>query len=127
MDIKAVIKAKGYTMQTLADKTKKTKSSISQIANGNPTIDKIKELASGIGCHWLEFFADELRAEGIEVKRADGTNLLSGSPLPVGSGIFRCPNCGCGVMMEVKMVQPPTASGAAEHEEGQKEIPFNED
>jgi transcriptional regulator with XRE-family HTH domain len=123
MDIKTVIKDKGFTMDSLAKKMNRSKSSISQVANGNPTIDKIKDIANGLGCHWLEFFADELQKEGIEVKRADGTNLLSSNPRPVGAGIFRCPNCGCGVVMEIKMVQPPTASS----EQSSDELPFKDE
>lgn len=118
-------------MDSLAKKMNRSKSSISQVANGNPTIDKIKDIANGLGCHWLEFFADELKAEGIEVKRADGTNLLSGNPHPVGSGIFRCPNCGCGVMMEIKMVQPPTASSktsaSSDEQKQSDELPFKDE
>lgn len=124
MDIKSVIKEKGYTMDSLAKSINKSKSSISQVANGNPTIDKIKELAAGLGCHWLEFFADELRSEGISVKRADGTDLLGGSARPTGVGMFRCPNCGSGVMLEVKIVSTSQTTSGNQGES--EELPFKE-
>lgn len=66
MDIKKVIKNKGWSMERLAaemtnrDGSKGvTQQSVSQILNGNPTIDKLKEIASIIGISVSELVADE--------------------------------------------------------------------
>lgn len=65
MRVKEVMIAHNHTWATLASKTKKSSSSFIQVANGNPTIAKLKETADAIGCHWLEFFTDELDKEDV--------------------------------------------------------------
>lgn len=66
MDIKKVIKAKGWTTTRLAlEMTNKegtkgvSQASVSQIINGNPTLDKLKEIASVIGISVSELLRDE--------------------------------------------------------------------
>ena len=65
MDIKKVIKDKGWTLERLANEmTNKngqkgiTQSSVSQIVNGNPTIDKLQEIASILGISVSELVSD---------------------------------------------------------------------
>ncbi len=65
MRVKEVMIAHNLTWATLATKTGKSSSSFIQVANGNPTIGKLKETADAIGCHWLEFFTDELDKEDV--------------------------------------------------------------
>lgn len=85
MDIKKVIKDQGWTLEKLANEmTNKngekgiTQSSVSQIVNGNPTLDKLQEIASIIGVS-----VSELVSEGEEDKNT-----------------ITCPNCGKKFKME---------------------------
>ena len=66
MRVKEVMIAHNLTWATLATKTGKSSSSFIQVANGNPTIGKLKETADAIGCNWLEFFTDELTEKDLE-------------------------------------------------------------
>ena len=66
MNIKKVIKRQGWTLETLAaemtDRNGKkgiSQPSVSSIINGNPTLDKLKEIASIIGVTVSELLADE--------------------------------------------------------------------
>lgn len=66
MNIKKVIKDKGWTMESLAAEMKNkngekgiSQSSVSQLINGNPTLDKLIEIASIIGISVSELLADE--------------------------------------------------------------------
>ncbi len=67
MQIKQVIDSHNESWASVAKKLNKTSSAIIQIADGNPTVGKLKELAGVIGCHWLDFFADELEADGLMI------------------------------------------------------------
>ena len=67
MQIKKVIDDHGESWASVAKKMQKTSSAIIQIADGNPTVGKLKQLAGVIGCHWLDFFQDELEAEGLQL------------------------------------------------------------
>ena len=93
MDIKKVIKNKGWSMERLAaemtnrDGSKGvTQQSVSQILNGNPTIDKLKEIASIIGISVSELVADEPDQSKQEVI---------------------CPHCGQKVAISVKVEVTP--------------------
>lgn len=77
MDIKAKVKSCGWTMERLAaEMTNKkgekgtSQSAVSQLINGNPSLDKLIEIASIIGISVSELVADD-----------DG-------------GKFTCPHCG---------------------------------
>jgi len=66
MNIKKVIKDKGWTLEALAkEMTNKqgekgiSQPSLSQLINGNPTLDKLKEIASVIGVTVSELVQDE--------------------------------------------------------------------
>lgn len=83
MNIKEKIQKKGFTVSQVATlMTNKngekgiTQSSLSQIINGNPSLDKLKEIASIIGISVSELLQDE----------ADN--------------IIICPNCGA--KLEIK-------------------------
>ena len=66
MDIKAVIKAHGYTIERIANEWESkngkpiTKGALSQSINKNPTVETIQRIANVIGCNVGDFFADEL-------------------------------------------------------------------
>ena len=66
MDIKGVIKEKGFTLDRVASELKErgimpraSKSSLSQSINGNPNLSTLQAIAEVIGCNVSEFFADE--------------------------------------------------------------------
>ena len=86
MDIKKVIKERGWTLEKLAaEMTNKqggkgiSQPTVSQIINGNPSLDKLKEIASIIGVTVSDLLRDE----------DDNT--------------FLCPNCGA--KLELKKVE----------------------
>ena len=86
MDIKKVIKERGWTLEKLAaEMTNKqggkgiSQPTVSQIINGNPSLDKLKEIASIIGVSVSDLLRDE----------DDNT--------------FVCPNCGA--KLELKKVE----------------------
>lgn len=68
MDIKKVIKESGWTLERLAaEMTNKnglkgiSQPSVSQIVNGNPTLDKLQEIARIIGIPVSELVRDEVK------------------------------------------------------------------
>ena len=71
MQIKKVIEDHGKSWASVAKDMGKTSSAIIQIADGNPTVGKLKQLAGVIGCHWLDFFQDELEAEGLQLVKSE--------------------------------------------------------
>lgn len=88
MNIKKVIKRQGWTLETLAaemtDRNGKkgiSQPSVSSIINGNPTLDKLKEIASIIGVSLSELVADE-----------DQT-----------CNKIRCPHCGADITIKVDL------------------------
>lgn len=63
MDIKRVIKERGYTLERVANEIKPrpiSKGTLSQSINNNPTIYTLQRIADVIGCSVGDFFADEL-------------------------------------------------------------------
>lgn len=66
MDIKSVIKSRGYTIERVANEWESkngkpiTKGALSQSINNNPTVDTLQRIANVIGCQVGDFFADEL-------------------------------------------------------------------
>ncbi len=66
MDIKTVIKARGYTIERIANEWESkngkpiTKGALSQSINKNPTVETLQRIANVIGCNVGDFFADEL-------------------------------------------------------------------
>lgn len=85
MDIKRVIKEKGWTLEKLAAEMKNrngekgiTQSSVSQMLNGNPTLDKLVEIADILGISVSELLSDEY--------------------------VAKCPKCGAKLEIEIKEV-----------------------
>lgn len=76
MDIKKVVKEKGYTLTQVANLLGKTKGAMSQIVNGNPNISTLREIAKIIGCQVGDFFRDET------------------TPIPTQTQELTCPYCG---------------------------------
>ncbi len=62
----------GYTPTSLAKKMGVYVSTVSRLIDGNPTVEKLDELARWIGCQRWEFFADEMEiADVIEYFKDD--------------------------------------------------------
>ncbi len=59
MDIKKVIKERGYTLVKVATEMGITKSALSQMVNGNPSILTLRRIANIVGCQISDFFEDE--------------------------------------------------------------------
>lgn len=59
MDIKSIIKAKGYTIQEVAEKMGINRVTLTLTLQGNPTYKKMKEIADAIECDVMDFFKDE--------------------------------------------------------------------
>lgn len=61
MDIKSIIKAKGYTIQDVAKKIGVNRVTLTLTLQGNPTYNKLKQIADAIDCDVLDFFKDEAK------------------------------------------------------------------
>lgn len=60
MDVKAVIKEKGWTQEKVASKMGISRITLAQNLARNPTINTLQRIANVIGCNVGEFFKDEL-------------------------------------------------------------------
>ena len=89
MQIREVMQRYGFTPTTLAKKMGVYDSTISRLIAGNPTVEKLEELAKNIGCSRWEFFEDEIRASGMELHQ-DGVNKeQTATPATEASGAER--------------------------------------
>lgn len=65
MNIKKVLKERGYTFDRLASEWSSvngktiTKGALSQSIGNNPTVERLQEIANVVGCKVSDFFADE--------------------------------------------------------------------
>jgi transcriptional regulator with XRE-family HTH domain len=75
MDIKRVIKEHGLTVEQVAIRMGVTKGGLSQNINGNPTAEKLQQIANAIGCEVGDFFNPNYH-----LKSSDSTLV--------------CPHCG---------------------------------
>ena len=67
MQIKETMQRYGYSPTSLAKKMGVYASTVIRLTEGNPTVDKLDELARWIGCQRWEFFADEIAAAGYRI------------------------------------------------------------
>lgn len=68
MDIKRVIKKRGYTLEKIAKEWKPkpiTKGSLSKSINNNPTLSTLQTIADVIGCKVGDFFEDETEKKNV--------------------------------------------------------------
>ena len=89
MDIKGIIKAKGFTIQEVADKIGVNRVTLTLTLQGNPTYKKIKDIADAIGCDVMDFFKDE----------AEHQELINDSQ---NENIIVCPECGTKIEFKKK-------------------------
>ena len=59
MDIKKVIKERGYTIEDVAKKMGISRVTLSQNMSRNPTIGTLERIANAIGCDVSEFFIEK--------------------------------------------------------------------
>lgn len=69
LQIKEVLKKKGYTIQSLSEKMGVNRVSLTNSINGNPTVETLEKIASAIGIDVSELFVNDavvgvIRAKG---------------------------------------------------------------
>lgn len=78
--IKEVIKERGMTITELADKMGINRVNLSNMVNGNPTVETLNKIADAIGCPVIELF---------EQPKKDDVSLT-------------CPHCGKNITLKVE-------------------------
>ena len=63
MDVKSIIKQKGYTIEQVAEKMGVTRVTLTQNLSRNPTINTLQRVADAIGCKVGDFFLDDIQTE----------------------------------------------------------------
>lgn len=63
MNVKNIIKQKGYTIEQVAEKIGVTRVTLSQNLSRNPTVSTLQRIADAIGCKVGDFFLDEYTPE----------------------------------------------------------------
>lgn len=90
MNIKDVIKKRGFTLEQVAAQmpnsrtngTGISKQTMTQVVNGNPQISTLRSIANIIGCSVGEFFIDEIQQQD--------------------TASFVCPRCGAKLVVNEK-------------------------
>lgn len=82
LDIKSVIKSKGYTVTSLAEKMDIAQVSLSRIINGNPKVETLEKIAAALDVDIRELFIPTKE----EKQNFD----------------FKCPNCGTELIVNKK-------------------------
>jgi transcriptional regulator with XRE-family HTH domain len=72
MDLKAFISQRGMSIKQLADAMGSSAPALHQVLTGNPTAQKLQDIATAIGCKRWQLFADEMEiADVIEYFKDD--------------------------------------------------------
>lgn len=79
--VKELLKQKGMTAKELAEKLGISEGALSKSISGNPTLERIEQIASALGVEVYELFAPGNSSEGI----------------------IRCPNCGKQISLTPKI------------------------
>ncbi len=79
--VKELLKQKGMTAKELAEKLGISEGALSKSISGNPTLERIEQIASALGVEVYELFAPGNSSEGI----------------------IRCPNCGKEIKLTVNV------------------------
>ncbi|MDE7465296.1 MAG: helix-turn-helix domain-containing protein [Muribaculaceae bacterium] len=80
MRIKELLKQKGITAKELAAKLNLSEGALSQSLNGNPTVERLTQIASALGVSVAELF---------EAPAAD-------------TAVITCPHCGKSITLQVE-------------------------
>ncbi len=83
MNVKSIIKQKGFTIDAVAQKMGITRVTLHQNLSRNPTVGTLQKIADVIGCKVGDFFIDDIS----EQTEGDG---------------ITCPNCGATLELKVK-------------------------
>ena len=114
MEILKVIQRYGHTTYTIAKEMDVKQSSISNMINGNPTIETLRKLAKAIGCTVPEFFIDELPDNfDLSAYRQPKPQVEPESA----PGVLVCPHCGAGISFTAVVTSMPKAAEPAKEEE----------
>lgn len=88
MSIKEFIKSKGFTLSEVASKMKDKQgnigvshASLSKMLDNNPTTNKLREVASIIGCKVGDFFTDEMSGKDFVALIKSGNEFFCASSL----------------------------------------------
>lgn len=65
MDVKSVIREKGYTFEQVAEKMGITRITLTQNLGRNPTINTLQRVADAIGCKVGDFFVDDVSEDEV--------------------------------------------------------------
>ena len=84
MDVKSVIKEKGWTIERVASEMGITRVTLSQNLSRNPTINTLQRIASVIGCNVGDFFRDEVE---------------------VHPSVDVCPHCGKPIIIKTELLK----------------------
>lgn len=79
MNLKEMVKAYGWTMETLAHKMGVSQPAVSKILNGNPTLSNLKKLSAAMGISLSELVANEEK-----------------------SSVISCPHCGKPITIKIE-------------------------
>ncbi len=82
MDVKSVIKEKGWTIERVAAEMGITRVTLSQNLSRNPTVNTLQRIAEVLDCRVGDFFRDE-----IEIKSPN----------------FTCPHCGKPIIIKTEL------------------------
>ena len=63
MDIKTIVKEKGFTLEKVAAEMGINRVTLSQALSRNPTIKTLQRIADVIGCKVGDFFSDEIESK----------------------------------------------------------------
>lgn len=114
MDILKVIQSYGHTTYTIAKAMDVKQSSISNMINGNPTIETLRKIAKAAGCSVAEFFIDELPDDfDLSAYRQPKPEVEPESA----PGVLVCPHCGAGISFTAVVTSMPKAAEPAKEEE----------
>lgn len=84
--IKEVIKAKGYSIKGLAEKMDINRVNLTNMINGNPTVETLGKIADALGVPVTDLFVKEDKTE----KKEDVTIL--------------CPHCGKSIPVKIEAI-----------------------
>lgn len=84
MDVKSIIKEKGWTIERVAAEMGITRVTLSQNLSRNPTVNTLQRIADVIGCNVGDFFRDEV-------------DLLPSSCI--------CPHCGKPIIIKTELLK----------------------
>lgn len=81
MNIKKTIKDKGFTISKVAELMQVSQPALSKLLDNNPTTNKLREIASVIGCKVGDFFTDEMSNKDFVALIKSGNEFFCASSL----------------------------------------------